>query len=47
MQSLAHVAATCSALFHEPMNPVEEALRQRAAAHGRVCPARLPQDFSL
>ena len=47
MQSLAHVAATCSALFHEPMNPVEEALQQRAAARGRVCPARLPQDFSL
>ena len=42
----AGVAATCSELFREPMNPVLEALRQRAAAHGRVCPDSRPQGFS-
>jgi hypothetical protein len=46
MCSLACIAATCSEVFREPMNPVEEALRQRAAARGRMCPDRLPQDFS-
>ena len=48
-QSLARVAATCSELCHHkprPMTPVEEVLRHRAAARGRVCPARLPQEFS-
>ena len=44
--SLACVDATCSELFREPMNPVDEALRQRAAALGRVCPDCLPHDLS-
>jgi hypothetical protein len=47
--SLARVAASCSELYHSkpcPMTPVEEVLRKRAAARGRVCPARLPHEFS-
>jgi hypothetical protein len=44
--SLARFSATCSELFREPMTPVEEALRQRAAECGHVCPARLPHGFS-
>ncbi len=54
MRSLARVAATCSELYRdklvadEPrlMTPVEEALRQRSAARGHVCPDRLAEDFS-
>ena len=49
VRSLARVAATCSDLCRDKpltMTPVEEAVRQRAAARGRWCPARLPQDFS-
>ena len=45
-RSLARLAATCSELFREPMTPLEEALRQRAATRGNVYPARLPQEFS-
>jgi hypothetical protein len=48
-RSLARVAATFSELYHgksRPMTLVEEALRQRAAKRGRVCPDRLPLEFS-
>jgi hypothetical protein len=48
-RSLARLAATCYELYRDkprPMTPVEEALRQRAAARGRVCPARLPHEFN-
>ena len=47
--SLASVAATCSELYRgksRPMTLEEEALRQRAAAHSRVCPDRLPPGVS-
>ena len=43
--SLARVAASCSGLYRgppRPMTPVEEALRERAAARGHVSPGRLP-----
>ncbi len=44
--SLARVAATCSKLYRDqprPMAPVEEALRERAAACGHVGPGCLPE----
>lgn len=36
-RNLARLSATCVDL-HKPMAPVDEVLRQRAAARGRVCP---------
>ena len=46
-RSLARVAATC-VFLNTParLNPIEEALRQRAAMRGRVCPDRMLQCFS-
>jgi len=44
-RSLARVAATCSVLYggkSQPMVPVEDVLRQRIVACGRICPAHLP-----
>jgi hypothetical protein len=51
---LARVATTCFELYPDkpaadeprPMTPVEEALRQRAAARGHLCPDRLAEVFS-
>jgi hypothetical protein len=46
--SLTRVAATCSELYRgkpRPMTLVEEALRQRTAARGHVCPDRLAEGF--
>ena len=48
-RSLARVAATCSELYRDKpppmMSPVEEVLRQRAAARGHECPDRLRHEF--
>jgi alpha-tubulin suppressor-like RCC1 family protein len=45
-RSREHLDATCSGLYRNqprPMTLVEETLRQRAAARGRVSPVRLPE----
>ena len=47
-RSLARVAATCSELYKDTprQSSVVEVLRERAAARGRVCPSRLPPEFT-
>ena len=48
-RTLARLATTCSDMLYRrtlPLTPVEDALRQRMTACGRVSPLRLPVSFS-
>ena len=50
LRSLVRIAATCSMLYRDPpprpMTPVEEALRERAAARGHASPVFIPEGGS-